>query len=59
MCMLPIFGFFTLGMHTGYTVYFPEIYPTHLRGLGWILFQYGSRGHGIRNTVDRAAVTSN
>jgi len=25
MCMLPVFGFFTLGMHTGYAVYFPEI----------------------------------
>jgi len=34
MCMLPVFGFFTLGMHAGYAVYFPEIYPTHLRGLG-------------------------
>lgn len=34
MIMLPVFGFFTLGMHAGYAVYFPEIYPTHLRGLG-------------------------
>jgi MFS family permease len=34
MGMLPVFGFFTLGMHAGYAVYFPEIYPTHLRGLG-------------------------
>lgn len=34
MGMLPVFGFFTVGMHAGYAVYFPEIYPTHLRGLG-------------------------
>ena len=25
---LPVFGFFTLGMHAGYAVYFPELYPT-------------------------------
>ena len=31
---LPIFGFFTLGMHAGYAVYFPELYPTRLRSTG-------------------------
>lgn len=31
---LPIFGFFTLGMHAGYAVYFPELYPTRLRSVG-------------------------
>jgi MFS family permease len=31
---LPIFGFFTLGMHAGYAIYFPELYPTRLRGTG-------------------------
>ncbi len=31
---LPIFGFFTLGMHAGYAVYFPELFPTRLRGTG-------------------------
>lgn len=31
---LPIFGFFTLGMHAGYAVYFPELYPTRMRGTG-------------------------
>ena len=25
---------FTLGMHAGYAVYFPELYPTRLRGTG-------------------------
>ena len=34
MVFLPIFGFFTLGMHAGYAVYFPELYPTRLRGTG-------------------------
>jgi MFS family permease len=31
---LPIFGFLTLGMHAGYAVYFPELYPARLRGAG-------------------------
>lgn len=31
---LPLFGFFTLGMHAGYAVYFPELFPTRLRGTG-------------------------
>nr|NIP97130.1 MFS transporter [Akkermansiaceae bacterium] len=31
---LPVFGFFTLGMHAGYAVYFPELYPTRLRSVG-------------------------
>ena len=32
--MLPVFGFWTLGMHAGYAIYFPELYPTRLRGTG-------------------------
>jgi MFS family permease len=31
---LVLFGFATLGMHAGYAIYFPELYPTRLRGLG-------------------------
>jgi MFS family permease len=31
---LPVFGFFTLGMHAGYAVYFPELYPTRMRATG-------------------------
>jgi MFS family permease len=31
---LPLFGFLTVGMHAGYAVYFPELFPTHLRGTG-------------------------
>ena len=34
MLTLPVFGFFTLGMHAGYAVYFPELFPTRLRGTG-------------------------
>jgi MFS family permease len=35
--ILPIFGFFTLGMHAGYAVYFPELFPNRLRatGMSW------------------------
>lgn len=32
--LLPLFGFLTLGMHAGYAVYFPELYPTRIRGTG-------------------------
>jgi len=32
--LLPIFGFFTAGMHSGYAVYFPELFPSRLRGTG-------------------------
>ncbi len=32
--VLPIFGFLTLGMHSGYAIYFPELYPTRLRATG-------------------------
>lgn len=28
------FGFLTLGMHAGFAIYFPELFPTRLRGTG-------------------------
>jgi hypothetical protein len=34
LCLLPIYGFFTLGIHAGYAVYFPELFPNHLRSTG-------------------------
>ena len=34
MVALPVFGFFTLGMHAGYAVYFPELFPTRVRSTG-------------------------
>src|SRR5262245_32591566 len=32
--LLILFGFWTLGMHAGYAIYFPELFPTRLRSLG-------------------------
>lgn len=32
--LLAVFGFLTLGMHAGYAIYFPELFPTRLRGTG-------------------------
>jgi MFS family permease len=34
MILLPVFGFLTLSMHAGYAIYFPELFPTHLRATG-------------------------
>lgn len=34
LSILPVFGFFTLGMHAGYAIYFPELFPGHLRATG-------------------------
>jgi MFS family permease len=34
MVLLPIFGFLTLGIHAGFAIYFPELFPTHLRATG-------------------------
>ena len=34
MLALPVFGFFTLGMHAEYAVYFPELFPTRVRSTG-------------------------
>ena len=34
LLLLPLYGFFTLGIHAGYAVYFPELFPSHLRATG-------------------------
>jgi len=34
LALLPALGFFGLGIHAGYAVYFPELFPTHLRATG-------------------------
>jgi len=34
LVLLPIFGFFAQGIHAGYAVYFPALFPTHLRATG-------------------------
>jgi MFS family permease len=32
--MLPIMGFFQFALFGGYAIYFPELFPTHLRSTG-------------------------
>jgi MFS family permease len=34
LVLLPIFGFFAQGIHAGYAIYFPALFPTHLRATG-------------------------
>jgi MFS family permease len=34
LAFLPVYGFFTVGIHAGYAVYFPELFPNHLRSTG-------------------------
>jgi MFS family permease len=34
LILAPLLGFFTLGPFSGYTVYFPELFPTRLRSTG-------------------------
>ena len=34
LLILPLFGFFTGGLHAGYAIYFPELFPDHLRATG-------------------------
>jgi MFS family permease len=34
LVLLPVYGFCTLGMHAGFAVYFPELFPTRLRATG-------------------------
>jgi hypothetical protein len=34
LVLLPIMGGFVVGMHAGYAIYFPELFPTHLRATG-------------------------
>lgn len=68
MVLLPVFGFLTLGMHAGYAIYFPELYPTRLRGTGTgfcfnagriiaapILFSMGWMQNSLGLTLTQAA----
>lgn len=34
LVLLPLFAFFAQGIHAGYAVYFPALFPTHLRATG-------------------------
>jgi len=40
---LPIFSFFTLSIHAGFAIYFPELFPGHLRATGTGLCFNGGR----------------
>jgi MFS family permease len=43
LLFLPVLGFFTLGMHAGYAIYFPELFPTRFRATGAGLCFNGGR----------------
>jgi MFS family permease len=43
LCLLPFYGFCTLGIHAGYAVYFPELFPDALRATGTGLCFNGGR----------------
>ena len=43
LLVLPLFGFFTAGMHSGYAIYFPELFPDHLRATGAAVCFNGGR----------------
>jgi MFS family permease len=34
LVLLPLFGFASLSIHAGYAIYFPELFPDHLRATG-------------------------
>lgn len=34
LALLPLFGFASLSIHSGYAIYFPELFPNHLRATG-------------------------
>lgn len=34
LALLPLYGFLTMGIHSGFAIYFPELFPTHLRATG-------------------------
>lgn len=34
LLLLPVLGFCTLSMHAGFAIYFPEMFPNHLRSTG-------------------------
>jgi len=34
VALLPLYGFCTLGLHAGFAIYFPELFPTRLRATG-------------------------
>jgi hypothetical protein len=43
LAILPFYGFFTMSIHAGFAVYFPELFPDHLRATGAALCFNGGR----------------
>lgn len=43
LAILPFYGALTLGLHAGYAVYFPELFPARLRALGTSICFNGGR----------------
>ena len=41
--LLPVVGFFTIGVMGGFVIYFPEIFPTRLRATGTAFGYDGAR----------------
>jgi MFS-type transporter involved in bile tolerance (Atg22 family) len=45
LILLSIMAFFVAGMHSGYAIYFPELFPTRLRATGAsFCFNFGRAG---------------
>jgi MFS family permease len=58
LLLLPVYGFFTLGIHAGYAVYFPELFPDHLRATGTGVCFNGGRLLGAAFLLVSAEVKS-
>lgn len=43
LMILPFYGFFTISSHAGFAVYFPELFPDHLRATGAAVCFNGGR----------------
>lgn len=43
LAILPFYGFLTISIHAGYAVYFPELFPDHLRATGTAVCFNGGR----------------
>ena len=53
--ILPIFGFFVFGVFSGYAVYLPELFPTHIRSTAvGVLHRQCPRHHELRPARRRA-----
>ena len=58
LVILPVFGFLTLGIHAGYAIYFPELFPTHLRATGTSFCFNGGRVVAVPVLITAAGLKS-